>query len=377
MWSDHNRRLAGLILLGILVIAGVRTLAKAQDDVDTQFATMAASFSKIATASFGESALSTSKVPSVYVSKRFLARSIATAVTKASITVTIHVPGRRFTAPFSKVTTQSIEPIPCSDRGCNSNCDPWDLGCWAAKYDCERLKVQEKLACELKKSAQQSISDKLILTAYLYDIDTGASDTVWIAADGSASVSAMTVTDDLKQASLTAVIKASALVSTKLKFVFEPVLKAFLILWTRNPSCILDEEFFVKDQPVGFDEAAFRLPISLSEPYVKDDKVVLDIHFDKTSVMLRFNRSPIAKMIASDWRNLRNVVACPAIPVAAVTVEELFPNDIMKKDQELPAMSATQTIASLAPPVFVGRTYSLTLLTTETAVGVRADVKAP
>ena len=341
-----------LLVVGLTLMLPVPVFAQGVGDIDRRFASLKDSF--LATSkSFGDAAISTWTIPSAYVSKRFIARSLSVGVANAGITVAVSQPGHPFAAPFAKVTTASIDPIPCNaDRGCDSDCG-LDLGCIGRKWDCERLKATEKGLCELKKTAQAAISDKLILTVYLYDIDTGASDTVWLSGLATATVSGLNIADDLKQANLITSVAASARVSTKAKLVFEPVLKALLIVLTGNPTCILDEEFRIKDQPVGFDESNLRLPISLSDPYVKDGKVALDLRFEKTSITLRFQRSPVAKFLESDWRNLRNIVSCPAIPASTVAVEELFPNDVMKKDQELPAISQSQTIASIPAPVLL------------------------
>ncbi len=122
------------------------------------------------------------------------------------------------------------------------------------------------------------------------------------------------MTEDLKHATLITSVAASAQVSTKVKLVFEPVLKALLILLTGNPTCILDEELTIKDQPVDFDQQDMHLPITLSDPYVKDGKAMLDMQFDKTTITLRFQRSPVAKLLESDWRNLRNIVGLSCYP---------------------------------------------------------------
>lgn len=362
------------LLSGLLSMYFVPNAVAQQDDVDKHFDEMSKSFSSLA-ASFGDDATTTWKVPSAFVKRQFIARSVSSAIANAGISVTVSFPGQHVSAPFTKVTTASIDPIPCNaDRGCNSDCG-WDLGCALAKLDCERIKAQEKLFCEAKKTAEQAISDKIILTVYLYDIDTGASDSVWITAVGNAQVSALNVTDDLKTATLVTNASASAQVSTKVKFVFEPVLKALLILLTANPTCVLDEEFFINQQPVGFDQANLQFPISLSDPYVKDDQLKIDLQFQKTTITLRFQRSPIAKLIESDWRNLRNIVSCPTIPVSSVIAEEAFPNDMMKKDQDLPAISQTQTLTSMPAPVLAGQEYKVSLITTSTALGLRADRK--
>jgi len=367
------------VLLATLLATTVSGLARAQapgGDVDQQFAALKGSFST-ASKSFGDAAISTWAVPSAYVSKKFIGRSVSKGVANAGVTVAVSVPGHGFPAPFSKVTTASIDPIPCdADKlmGCNSDCH-LDLGCALAKGACELAKATAKGLCETKKTAQAAISDKIILTVYLYDIDTGSSDTVWISGTASAALSGVDLADDLKRATLITNVAASAQVSTKVKLVFEPVLKALLILLTADPTCILDEELTVKDQPVGFDQQDLHLPISLSDPYVKDGKVTLDLQFEKTTITLRFQRSPVAKLIESDWRNLRNIATCPAIPVLTVTAEELFPNDFMKKDQELPAISQSQSIAAIPAPAVLGQSYTVSLITTDTALGVRADRK--
>jgi hypothetical protein len=371
---SHCKLLRSTLLSIALVSYVVAHAVAQQDDVDARFDAMSKSFTSTA-ASFGNDAVTTWKVPSAFVKRQFIARSLSSAIANAGITVTVSFPGQHVNAPYAKVTTQSIDPIPCNaDRGCNSDCG-WDLGCIAAKFDCERIKAQEKLFCEAKKTAQGAISDKLILTVYLYDIDTGESDKVWITSSGAAQVSGLNVADDLKAATLVTNVSASALVSTKAKFVFEAVLKALLVLLTANPTCIADEEFFIKEQSVGFDQANLQLPISLSDPYVKDDQLKIDVQFQKTTITLRFQRSPIAKLIESDWRNLRNIASCPAIPVLSVITEEFFPNDMMKKDQDLPAISQTQTLTSMPAPVLAGQEYRVSLITTDSAIGLRADRK--
>ena len=374
MRRKHFKLVNLALLSGLLGLYAVANAVAQGDDVNKRFDEMSKSFSSLA-GSFGNDGVTTWKVPSAFVKRQFIARSVSSAIANAGISVTVSFPGQHVSAPYTKVTTASIDPIPCNaDRGCNSDCG-WDLGCALAKLDCERLKAQEKLFCEAKKTAQGAISDKLILTVFLYDIDTGASDTVWITANGNAQVSALNVADDLKAATLVTNASASALVSTKAKFVFEAVLKALLILLTGNPTCLLDEEFYIKEQPVGFDQANLQLPISLSDPYVKDDQLKIDLQFQKTSITLRFQRSPIAELIESDWRNLRNIVSCPNIPVASVIAEEAFPNDMVKKDQDLPAISQTQTLTSMPAPVVAGQEYKVSLITTNTALGLRADRK--
>jgi hypothetical protein len=61
--------------------------------------------------------------------------------------------------------------------------------------------------------------------------------------------------------------------------------------------------------------------------------------------------------------------------VSSVIAEEAFPNDMMKKDQDLPAISQTQTLTSMPAPVLAGQEYKVSLITTSTALGLRADRK--
>ncbi len=64
------------------------------------------------------------------------------------ITVAVSVPGHAFPAPFAKVTTASIDPIPCdADKlmGCNSDCH-LDIGCAIAKGLCEAEPKQPRKA---------------------------------------------------------------------------------------------------------------------------------------------------------------------------------------------------------------------------------------
>jgi hypothetical protein len=50
---------------------------------------------------------------------------------------------------------QPCDTHPCPERGCDSNCDWWDLGCHGRKLDCERLKAMEKGACEASEAAKK------------------------------------------------------------------------------------------------------------------------------------------------------------------------------------------------------------------------------
>jgi hypothetical protein len=360
-----------------LVVAVASATAAAQDtpgDVDKEFAIVKTQFATNADSSFGTDVNSWA-VTGGYVTKRFLKASISTAIRDAGLSVSVSLPGVPFTAPYTEVTTETIDPIPCNaDRGCNSDCDFWDVGCHLAKLDCERLKAMEKGACELKKAAQQSISHKKLLTLFLYDIDTGAADTIHVSANGQATILGLTFSDDLSKAELATNIQVAALVSAKARVKFEGAIKVALVACTLNPGCFVDQDIFIKDQTVKVDHPDLRLPISLSAPTVADDHIKMDVTFEKTTITLRFDKSPIVRLLESDARNLTTLLLCP-IPVTALSaVEEFFPNDFMKKDQDLPAITKTQEIASIHAPV-LGHTYKLTPVVNDKAWGVTAQLE--
>jgi hypothetical protein len=362
-----------LFMLGVCLILNNSVLAQSiADDVDQRFADLKDKFSKLATTSFGQENSTTWAIPSAYISKQFLVRSLSSGVANAGITVSVILPPHSFEAKPVEVTTGEQQEIPCdADQGCNSNCGDWDLKCKWDKGWCEADKAQKKLGCEAKKTAQQTISHKKLLTVFLYD-DAGNPDSVKVSGAGNARVLGLNLSDDLTHAELATSVSAAVRVTAKVRTKFESAIKAALLVITGNPGCLLDQDTFINNQPVSVDHPDLRLPISISKPGVEDDQIKFDLQFEKTTVLLKFDSHPVAKLLASDVRNLLTLLPCP-LPILSVTaVEEFFPNDFMKKDQDLPPISQTEKIGSIHAPV-LGHDYKLQPLTTDLAWGVRAD----
>jgi hypothetical protein len=354
------------------------------DDVDRRFAALKSSFQTTANASFGQEAVSSWNVASAYVAKAFLVRSLSAGVANAGIVVSVTLPRGSFgVGPppgtderATIIYTDKIDEPKCdAERGCNSNCDWYDFDCIGKKIDCERLKAIEKGACELKKSVQGSLSHKKLLELFLYDYDQGydgGADTVNISGNASAKISGIKLNDDLTKADLLTTVTASALVSAKTRIKLEPAIKGVLLAITLNPGCLIDQDYKFKDQSVNVDEPHLDLPISIAPPSVEGNHIKVDLRFEKTTILLHFDRSPIARLFESQVGNFLPLLACP-LPISTVLVaEEFFPNDMMKKEQELPPMSNAQTIASIHSPIF-GEDYVLTPVVTPKAWGVKAE----
>src|SRR5437764_116945 len=130
---------AALILLSD--VTSVHLVAQTTGDVDQEFAALKVQFTADADSSFGTDA-SSWRITGAYLTKRFLKDSLSTRIKNSGIAVSVSIPPTSFSAPYTEVTTEAIDPIPCNaDRGCNSDCDLWDVGCHLAKLDCERLKA--------------------------------------------------------------------------------------------------------------------------------------------------------------------------------------------------------------------------------------------
>src|ERR1019366_4343530 len=113
MQREMNMPRRTLLVVGLTLMLPVPVFAQGVGDIDRRFASLKDSF--LATSkSFGDAAISTWTIPSAYVSKRFIARSLSVGVANAGITVAVSQPGHPFAAPFAKVTTASIDPIPCN-----------------------------------------------------------------------------------------------------------------------------------------------------------------------------------------------------------------------------------------------------------------------
>jgi hypothetical protein len=120
------------------------------------------------------------------------------------------------------------------------------------------------------------------------------------------------------------------------------------------------------------DEPHLTIPITISPPEVSNDHVKMDLTFEKTTILLHFDKSPIARLYESDARNLLNLLPCP-LPVLTVLVgEEFFPNDMMKKDQTLPPIAKTQELVAIHAPV-LGQNYVLAPVVTDFAWGLKAE----
>jgi hypothetical protein len=364
------------VLIWFLAMSSSVPAYAQSDEVDKRFEALKVSFSNTSDLSFGPEATSSWKVTSGFVNKGFLARSLSSGITNGGITVSVTLPPNPFEADEAVVTTETVKEAACdAERGCNSNCDWYDLDCLGKKWDCERLKAMEKGACELKKSLQLSISNKKLLTVFLYDYDTGydaGANSVRISGNGFASISGLKVSDELDKAELTSSVKGSALVTAKVRIKYEPAIKAALLAITLNPGCLIDQDTRFKDQSVNVDEPHLVVPISFSAPVVEGDHIKMDVQFGETTVLLHFDRSPVARLFENRVENLLSLLTCP-LPILSVLVgEEFFPNDMMKKDQKLPAISKTQKISSIRAPV-LGEDYVLTPVITKLAWGVKAE----
>ena len=364
--------------LALLLLVCPSVSGQAQSEVDRRFAELKTSFQATASGAFGQEVTSSWSVASAYVAKAFLARSISAGVANAGISVSVTLPRSQFRADEAVVTTEKVNEAACdAERGCNSNCDWYDFDCIGKKIDCERLKAMEKGACELKKTVQQSISHKKLLTVFLYDYDHGyggGSNTVNISGNGVAKISGIKLNEDLSQAELITSLQAAALLSAKVRLKFEPAIKAALLAITLNPGCLIDQDNKFEDQSVTVDEPRLGLPISITQPTVEGDHIKMDIRFEKTTILLHFDRSPIARLFESKVSNFLNLLTCPLPIVSVLVAEEFFPNDMMKKEQDLPALSSSQKIASIHAPVF-GEDYVLMPIVTSQAWGVKAERK--
>src|SRR6202034_388001 len=100
------------------------------------------------------------------------------------------------------------------------------------KLDCERLKAMEKGECELGKALQQSISGKKILTVFLYDIDDDSSDVIRASGGANASITGLSLNDQLTSGELSANVDASVRLSAKVRLKFEPAVKVALVALT-------------------------------------------------------------------------------------------------------------------------------------------------
>ena len=388
MRQQTENPLTILLPLALFLLACGLAFGQTQaDEVDRRFADLKGSFQTTAKASFGKEAISSWNVTSVYVAKPFLARSLSAGLANAGIVISVRLPRGSFSIAPSPETqkketiiyTEQIKEAACdAERGCNSgDCDWYDLDCIGKKIDCERLKAMEKGACELRKSVQQSLSHKKLLELFLYDYDMGydgGSDTVNISGNAVANISGIKLNDDLSKAELLTSVKASALLSAKTRIKFEPAIKAVLLAITLNPGCLIDQDNKFKDQSVNVDEPHLGLPIAITPPSVEGDHIKVDLQFEKTTILLHFDKSPIARLFQSDVSNFVNLLTCPLPILSVLVAEEFFPNDMMKKEQDLPPMSTSQTIASIHAPIF-GEDYILTPVTTSQAWGVKAERK--
>ena len=363
--------------VAVMMLFGVSLGASAQSTgVDTSFAKLKNEFQNKSASGFSAEANDTWALPSVYVTKKFVARSTSALVKAAAIRADVVLSPKSFEAKPAEVKTEQIDPIACEERGCPGSCDVWDADCHLRKLDCERLKAMEKAGCELKKLAQQSISGKKLLTVFLYDYDTGASDTVSITGTASARISALDVSEDLTKANLVSSVSGTAKIKAKVRIQFESALKAALLLYFLNPGCLLDYDTYLNDVPVAVDEPALTIPIAISKPTIVDGALTFNISFAKTTVLLRFQSHPVARLFASDVRNLLHLLpqACP-LPLRLVSVvEEFFPNDFMKKEQELPEIANSQTIAAVEIPV-KDDTFVVSPISTLLAFGAKAERK--
>jgi len=178
--------------------------------------------------------------------------------------------------------------------------------------------------------------------------------------------------DQLTGGELRASVDASVRLSAKVRLKFEPAVKAALVVLTRNPGCIVDQDNRFRNQLVHVDEPQLHVPIVIPNPTVEGDHLKVQLQFQPTTILLKFDSHPVARLFTSDARNLLNLISCP-LPIASVLVtEEFFPNDFMKKDQSLPAIATAKDIAAIKAPV-AGAKFLITPVNTTKALGVKAE----